>query len=241
MIIKFPTGFYSNVLPIDLAQRGNITFTVSGGKPPRASLLFPQIPTGLFYKKKTRVNTIDYLTEPIYFISAANSNTINDNRLQYEVGQYIEVGEPVPFPSDVSEIDSIYSSVHNLNLFDYTEMGLNNNEINSININSKQIYLSLNNQFNDYKALLVTQDIEINKTQKTINEIVKTLSAVETMINNLTSGSARDELIKTKDSLTKNLYLNQETQTSILVARTENRLNMSTILDELRLLSMVVK
>lgn len=241
MIINYPTGFYSNVLPIDLAQRGNITFTVSGGKPPRASLLFPQIPTGLFYKKKSMVNTIDYLTEPIYFVSVGNSNTINDNRLQYEVGQHIEVGEPVLFAGDVSEIDHIYSSVHNLNLFDYTEMGLNNNEIDSINSNSKQIYLSLNNQFNDYKALLVTQDIETNKHQKTINEIVKTLSAVETMINNLTSGSARDELIKTKDSLISNLIINQEAQTVVLDARTENRLNMSTILNELRLLSMVVK
>lgn len=241
MIIKFPTGFYSNVLPIELTQRGNITFTVSGGKPPRASLLFPQIPTGLFYKKKTRVNTIDYLTEPVYFVSVANSETINDNRQQYEVGQYIEVGEPVPFPGDVTEIDSIYSSVHNLNLFDYTEMGLNSNEINSINDNSKQIYLTLNSQFNEYKAQLVTQDIEINKSQKTINEIIKTLSAVETMINNLTSGSAKDELIKTKGSLTKNLDLNQEVQAAVLVARTENRLNMSTILNELRLLSMVVK
>jgi len=241
MIIKFPTGFYSNVLPIELTQRGNITFTVSGGKPPRASLLFPQIPTGLFYKKKTRVNTIDYLTEPVYFVSVANSETINDNRQQYEVGQYIEVGEPVPFPGDVTEIDSIYSSVHNLNLFDYTEMGLNSNEINSINDNSKQIYLTLNSQFNEYKALLVTQDIEINKSQKTINEIIKTLSAIKTMINNLTSGSAKDELIKTKGSLTKNLDLNQEVQAAVLVARTENRLNMSTILNELRLLSMVVK
>lgn len=241
MIIKFPTGFYSNVLPIELTQRGNITFTVSGGKPPRASLLFPQIPTGLFYKKKARVNTIDYLTEPIYFVSAANSETINDNRQQYEVGQYIEVGEPVPFLGDATEIDSIYSSVHNLNLFDYTEMGLDSNEINSINANSKQIYLTLNGQFNEYKALLVTQDIEINKSQKTINEITKTLSAVETMINNLSSGSAKDELMKTKGSLTKNLDLNQEAQAAVLLARTENRLNMSTILNELRLLSMVVK
>jgi len=241
MIIKFPTGFYSNVLPIELTQRGNITFTVSGGKPPRASLLFPQIPTGLFYKKKSMVNTIDYLTEPIYFVSAANSDAINDNRQQYEVGQYIEVGEPVPFPGDVTEIDLIYSSVHNLNLLDYVEMGLNINEINSINANSKQIYLTLNSQFNEYKALLVTQDIEINKSQKTINEIIKTLSAVETMINNLSSGSAKDELIKTKGSLTKNLDQNQEAQAAVLVARTENRLNMSTILNELRLLSMVVK
>lgn len=241
MIIRYPTGFYSNVLPMDLAQTGNITFTVSDGKPPRASLLFPQIPTGLFYKKKTGINTKDYLTEPVYFVSTANSNTINDNRLQYEIGEFIEVGVPIPYSSDVSEIDAIYSSVHNLNFLDYAEMGLNNNEINSINDNSKKIYLSLNSQFNDYKALLVTQDVEINRYQKTINEIEKTLSAVETMINNLSSGSARDELIKTKDSLYLNLDINQSGQNRMLVARDENRKNMTTILDELRKLAMVVK
>ena len=241
MIIKYPTGFYANVLPIELAQKGNITFTVSGGKPPRASLLFPQIPTGLFYRKKTGLNTKDYLTQPVYFVSTANADTVNDNRLQYEVGQYIEVGEPIPFASDVSEIDIIYSSVHNLNLFDYTEMGLNNIEIDSINSNSKSIYLSLNNQFNDYKALLITQDIETNRFQKTINEIEKTLSAVEIMINNLSSGPARDELIKTKDSLVANLNLNLEGQALLVVARDENKTNMTTILEELRKLSMVVK
>lgn len=241
MIIKYPTGFYANVLPIELAQKGNITFTVSGGKPPRASLLFPQIPTGLFYRKKTGLNTKDYLTQPVYFVSTANADTVNDNRLQYEVGQYIEVGEPIPFASDVSEIDIIYSSVHNLNLFDYTEMGLNNIEIDSINSNSKSIYLSLNNQFNDYKALLVTQDIETNRYQKTINEIEKTLSAVEIMINNLSSGPARGELIKTKDSLVANLNLNLEGQAMLVVARDENKTNMTTILEELRKLSMVVK
>ena len=241
MIIKYPTGFYANVLPIELAQQGNITFTVSGGKPPRASLLFPQIPTGLFYRKKTGLNTKDYLTQPVYFVSTANADTVNDNRLQYEVGQYIEVGEPIPFASDVSEIDIIYSSVHNLNLFDYTEMGLNNIEIDSINSNSKSIYLSLNNQFNEYKALLITQDIETNKYQKTINEIEKTISAVEIMINNLSSGPARGELIKTMDSLVSNLNLNREGQAMLVVARDENKANMLTILEELRKLSMVVK
>ena len=241
MIIRYPTGFYTNVIPMDLTQSGNITFTISGGKPPRASLLFPQIPTGLFYKKKAGLNTIDYLTEPIYFVSTANSDTINDNRLQYEIGQYIEVGTPIPFASDVTEIDSIYSSVHNLNIFDYAEMGLNDTEIASINANSKQIYLSLNNQFNNFKALLVSQDIETNRYQKTINEIEKTLSAVETMINNLSLGSARDELIKTKDSLIESLNTNKEGQAILLVARDENRKNMTAILDELRKLSMVVK
>lgn len=241
MIIRFPTGFYSNVLPIDLAQPGNITFTVSGGKPPRASLLFPQIPTGLFYKKRAGINTKDYLTEPVYFVSTANSETINDNRLQYEIGEYIEVGVPIPFASDVSEIDSIYSSVHNLNLFDYMEMGLNTAEIDSINANSKQIYLTLNNQFNDYKALLIAQDVEINRYQKTINETEKTLSAVETMINNLSTGFARDELIKTKDSLISSLDTNRQGQEKTILARDENRRNMGTILEELRNLAMVVK
>jgi hypothetical protein len=226
---------------MDLTQPGNITFTVSDGKPPRASLLFPQIPTGLFYKKKTGINTPDYLRNPIYFVSTANSSTINDNRLQYEVGQYLEAGEPVALTGDVSEVDAIYSSVHNLNLFDYAEMGLNINEIDSINSNSKQIYLSLNNQFNDSKALLVAQDIDINKYQKTINEIEKTLSAVETMVNNLSPGATREELIKTKDSLIQNLELNKEGQAILLLARDENRLNIKTILEELRKLSTVVK
>lgn len=241
MIIRYPTGFYSDALPMELSQAGNITFTVSDSKPPRASLLFPQIPTGLYYKRRGKVIRDIYLTEPVYVVSTSNTESINDNRFQYEIGELIEPDVDVADTVGGDVVDKTYVSTHNLNRLDYGEMGLAANEINAINDNSKPVYFSLNTKLNEFKAELQSYDIEINRYQKTINETEKALAAVEIMVNNLTTSPARDELIRTKDNLGRSLSLSYEGQALTITRRNETDQNIKTILTELRDLALVVK
>lgn len=241
MIIRYPTGFYSDALPMELSQAGNITFTISDSKPPRASLLFPQIPTGLYYKRRGTIQRDVYVTEPVYVVSTSNTESINDNRFQYEIGELIEPDVDVADTVGGDVVDKTYVSTHNLNRLDYEEMGLVAEEINAINDNSKSVYFGLNSKLNEYKAELQSYDIEINRYQKTINETEKALAAVEIMVNNLSPGPARDELIKTKDSLGRSLSLSYEGQTLTIAQRNETDQNIKTILAELRDLALVVK
>lgn len=43
MILNFPSGFYSTILPPSSKNRGNITYTISSESPPRGNLFFLKI------------------------------------------------------------------------------------------------------------------------------------------------------------------------------------------------------
>ncbi len=241
MIIKYPTGFYADILPIDLNQEGNITFTVSDNKPPRAELTFPQIPTGLYYKRRKPISADRYVTEPVYYVSTANSSTLNNNTQQFEVGQILDI-TTTDFPN-VTPINTTlkFDSVHNLNYLNYQEMGLSQEEINTINTNSQPIFLSLIDKLNVSKAEVQTYDIDINKYQKQINETKKTIVAVDVMLANLTDGPVKDEMLRTKATLDQSLSTATEALFITVQEREAVAANISNIVDELNNLSTVVK
>lgn len=241
MIIKFPTGFYSDILPMALDQPGNITFTVSDQKPPRADLSFPQIPTGLYYKRRSQIAADTYLQNPIFYVSTSNTAVLNNNTQQFEIGQIIE-----PSLSPVNVVitpvsTAKYDSVHNLNQFDYNAMGLTGVESSVINENSKIIYKQLNEKLNDLKAEIEASDININRYQKTLNETEKTIKAVTIMIANTSDTSVKDQLIITLNQLERTKTLTEEAIAIQLAKREDTVVNIKVTLDELNNLSVVVK
>ena len=241
MIIKYPTGFYADVLPLNLDQAGNITFTVSDTRPPRAELTFPQIPTGLYYKKKKPVSADRYVVDPVYYVSTANSSTLNNNNQQFEIGQILEISS-VDFPSVTPINTSLkFDSVHNLNVLNYPEMGLDQQEIAAINNNSQAVFLGLIDKLNVAKAEVQTYDIDINKYQKQINETNKTISAVDVMLANLSDGFAKSELEKTKETLVNSLTTATEGLYLTIDEREKVAASITVIIDELNSLSVVVK
>jgi hypothetical protein len=241
MIIKFPTGFYANVIPKNPSDVGNVTFTISDSSPPRSELLFPQIPTGLYYRKRNSNSSDRYLSEPIFYNSSANSQVLNNNTQQFEIGQFIE---PKP-PADIflTNIDaySSHSSTHDLNRLDLASMGLDFLEIKAVNDNSKAIYLGLLIQLNNIKASINAFDTDINKSQKTINETQKAVSAVSVMIENISDGAVKDELIRTKESLDKTLETTQEDLLQLVSSREAKASDVIFVTDELNRLALVVK
>jgi len=241
MIIKFPTGFYANVIPTHPSDVGNVTFTISDSTPPRSELLFPQIPTGLFYRKRNNSTSNRYLSEPIFYISSANSKILNNNTQQFEIGQLLEAKPPDDIFLTNIDVFGAHSSTHDLNRLDLEDMGLDTLEIKAINDNSKAIYLDLIIRLNSYKASVNSFDIEINKSQKSINEAQKTVLAVSVMIENSSEGVVKDELMRTKDSLDKTLSMTQE-KLYLLVSQRESKAeDVISVTDELNKLALVVK
>ena len=214
MIIKFPTGFYANVIPTHPSDVGNVTFTISDSTPPRSELLFPQIPTGLYYRRKNNSTSNRYLSEPIFYISSANSKILNNNTQQFEIGQLLEAKPPDDIFLTNIDVFGAHSSTHDLNLII---------------------------RLNYYKASVNSFDIEINKSQKSINEAQKTVLAVSVMIENSSEGVVKDELIRTKDSLDKTLAMTQE-KLYLLVSQRESKAeDVLSVTDELNKLALVVK
>jgi LysM repeat protein len=241
MIINFPTGFYVNVIPASLSDVGNVTFTISDSNPPRSELLFPQIPTGLYYRKRSKNNSDRYLSDPIFYNSSANSQVLNNNTQQFEIGQLIDPKPPADIFLTNVDVYGSHSSTHNLNRLDLADMGLDVKEIKAINDNSRTIYLDLVILLNSIKASVNSYDTEINKRQKLLNETNKASSAVIVMIENLSDGVVKDELTKTKESLDKTLEITQESLLNLVASREAKALEVIMVTDELNRLALVVK
>ena len=241
MIIKFPTGFYTNVIPTHPSDVGNVTFTISDSTPPRSELLFPQIPTGLYYRKRNHNNSDRHLSEPIFYISSANSQVLNNNMQQFEIGQLLEAKPPADIFLTNIDVFGAHASTHDLNILDLEDMGLDTLEIKAINDNSSAIYLDLIIRLNVNKASVNAFDIEINKSQKSINETQKTVLAVNVMIENSSEGAVKDRLIRTKDSLDRLLIITQEGLHLLVSSREAKAGDILFLTDELNKLALVVK
>ena len=241
MIIKYPTGFYVDVLPMNLNEAGNITFTVSDTRPPRSELIFPQIPTGLYYRKRPSPRPDTYVGKPIFYISNANNPTLNNSAQQFEVGQYLDENTPIAYNLTDINVNSPYTSTHNLNLFDYDSMGLNGAEINSIDSNSKKIFYDLNIKLNSLKAAVGSDDLNINKLQKQLNETSKTIDAVKVMITNTSDIAVKEQLTTTLENLQRSYDLTTEQMALLVAKREEKAVQVMAISDELNNLAVVVR
>lgn len=241
MIINYPTGFYADVLPLNLNEAGNITFTVSDTRPPRSELIFPQIPTGLYYRKRPSPRPDTYVGKPIFYISTANNPTLNNSTQQFEVGQYLDENTPIAFNLTDINVNSPYASTHNLNLFDYDSMGLNLTEINSIDYNSKKIFYDLNIKLNSLKAAVGSDDLNINKLQKQLNETAKTIDAVKVMTLNTSDTTVKDQLEATLVNLQRSYDLTTEQMALLVAKREEKALQVLAVSDELNNLAVVVR
>lgn len=185
MIIKFPTGLYRDVLPVNPQDSGNVTFTISNTTPPRTNLVFPKIPAGLVDRGREQPVPVDQLTNRqslgtlIFTISSAKRRMVGNNTRQFEIGQVLEFdgnsGRSVE-PMLVSEVTEIQ---HNTNTFDYDSLGVTSDEQEVIAKESFKTHAALTEQLNGLKRKRADAEIEVNVQQKVINETNRTLSALE--------------------------------------------------------------
>lgn len=187
MIIKYPTGFYRDVLPQNPEDVGNVTFTISNSPPPRTNLVYPKISVGLVNRKRqVEVISIDErrqeLGSLIFTISSAQRSDIGSNSRQYELGEVLEFTDnqgPAAEPMLVSSVTEIR---HDTNVLDYAQMGLSDDEQNAIARSALNAQTTLTARLNELKQLRADSDVEINSIQKSINELTRTITALESVV-----------------------------------------------------------
>lgn len=184
MIINYPTGLYSSVLPQKPQDSQNITYLISTTSPPRTSLLFPKIPVGVTLRERpprqlTTVERRQTVGDLVYTISKASRQSPGNNAKQYEVGEILDFDyseyrtvEPM-LVSDKTEIQ------HNLNIYDYEELGLTESEVALMSDESLRTFDALVVSLNELRVLRSSAEVEINTNQKIINEIDKNIAALE--------------------------------------------------------------
>jgi hypothetical protein len=206
--------------------------------------LFPKIPIGVANRQRTpdqlttqeRRQTVGAL---IFTVSVASRQRTGNNAKQYETGEILGFDNLWLKTADPMLVSEKTDIQHNLNMYNYPELGLTQNDVDLINEQSLSSFDIVTNRLNNLRVVRADAEVRINTTQKTINEANKNIAALEAMLQ--TSGTTDPDIeelllkLRTRKLLAE-ISLAQAVQTAKTTAiAAEEELN------KLRAIAMVLK
>ena len=180
MIIKYPTGFYKNVLPSVPSDSTSVTFTISNSLPPRSSLVFPKLPTALEQRKlHVPVKSSDasqYGALAFTITKAAPSNIISGVKA-------VDLGDVIEFEDAATQLVapmlvSLATEVrHDLNKYDLSAVGVDQELQDEFLVEIKKGQEAVRNNLNAAVQNRADSMIEIDRLNKLRSETDKTRNA----------------------------------------------------------------
>lgn len=239
MIIEYPTGFYKSVLPLKPSDGGNVTYTISNQKPPRTDLIFHKIPDGIVNKKRDPRTITDSVRRSsqgalIYTFTNAFKTITGNNARTYEVGQIIEFGDVSQVNAQPMLVQNSDYIRHDLNSYDYTQIGLEDDDVLMIRQSSEITLERLQAQLNNIRIERYNAEEIIKVEQKRINDINRNIAALEVI--NATSDVS--------GIITKlNIKLNQSisTRDNAILSANDAATRATAVSDQIFTVSSVVK
>jgi hypothetical protein len=199
VIVNFPTSLYDTVLPRTPGDVGNVTFTVSGGPPPRANQVFPQLPSAVkelthaprVIPQKTRRAAVGELA---YTTTTGTGIAIGTGMRQFHVGQVLDfdVGTPPKLaPMKVGD-DTVIQ--HDTNILDFTGLELSSEDQVVLNDATWQAFTVLQKRLNDLRTQRQDLETQVDGAQRRLNEADKTVAAVKVAITATTDPTTLAQL-----------------------------------------------
>lgn len=175
MRIKYPTAFYSSVIPSKPQQAGDVTFTISSTEPPRPKNASIKIPEGLAPKIPRQVIARSNFGELVFTISNANKSVLNNATKPYFVGDVLEFNQTATVLPVTNAPTSLLEIRHDLNRIDYSALGLSVEEVELLNKESDSAQSELRTnlaikqkQYDDIISNISNLQIVLNETRKAI-------------------------------------------------------------------------
>ncbi len=199
MIINYPTGLYSNVLPASPSDAGNVTFTISNNPPPRADLAFVKVPIGVVSRKKSKSTVSEFerrktVGELIFTVSKASRSDEGNNVRQYELGQVYDFVETSGKTVDPMLVSLSTEIRHDTNIIDYGALGLTKDEQSALESVTFAAQNDLMSRLNEIRQQRANADEAINTNQKIINDTNKAITGLTvTMDTGAITGSLGTE------------------------------------------------
>lgn len=243
MIIKYPTGLYTSVLPSAANEAGNVTFTISNSLPPRSDLLVPKVPIGIVQRKRLSSATSNRssLGDLIFSVSKSQRVVEGNSSRQYEIGQIIEFNEQNGKTVDPMLVSISTEVRHDTNKLDYELMGLTDSERQVVEGTSTTVQESISSKLNEYRQLRSNTEQIINNNQKLINELNRTIESLEIAMNYSTGTEENDSLQRLIDKLkTKQNQAFIDRDDAITLANSYAQ-ESARLVDELRSVGYLVK
>lgn len=186
MIITAPTGLYKPLLPQSPQDSGNITFIISNNSPPRSKEIFLQLPTSElvrrepepeFNKEEKRV----FAGPLIYDVTTASTTIKGSGSRQFEIGELLEFEDFDDEEVDTYSLNSI-NLRQDLKVIDYSLVGLSEEEVEELKINSLIKQNKITNEISDLSSrlknnnsLILNNQSDINNSQHIYHSIVAVL------------------------------------------------------------------
>lgn len=241
MIIRYPTGLYTAVLPHKPADAGDVTFTISSTAPPRTSLLFPKIPPGVSNRPRSP-KVIDltirrrYLGDLVFTVNRVSRVANGTSLKAYEVGQLLNFGDVQSARTLSPYTGGTASEIrHDTGLLDYDRLGFTAEQQAVVATESGLIYRARELELAHVRTLYSNLQVAIVENQKLLTETGKALDALTAM------GSADPTIISMISSLThKKQLLNSQRGGLINDANAVGK-NATAILNSLQNLAQVVR
>lgn len=242
MIINYPTGLYASVLPSDMANGGNVTYTISTQTPPRTDLLYPKIPKALIGKQKQirprdLVQRRPTMGDLVFTITKATRSELGNTEKVYETGQILEfIAEPIKTIEPMLVADKT-EIVHNVSRINYDGLGIKQTDIDIIESNSLVVYEQLKAKLNVIVEDRKKQEELIITNQKIVNDANRTIQAL-TLVNNIEYNPDISDIILNTE--VKKVAAQKKIDESITIV---NKLasQATTILDQIRQIATVIK
>lgn len=187
MIILAPTGLFIQNLPKVNTDSNPVTFTISNKQPP-PSIPFRVVPISPSTSARVASDKIYSADERRFVLGERIYTIVSGNKvITGSTKKLFEIGEILDFDNDFEQITSIevgeVNIQHNTNVLDLNNMGLTNAEITTIKQQSELKRIDLRNRIAITQASIKTFDIDIQESQKQINEINKVIATVGILYN----------------------------------------------------------
>ncbi len=240
MIINFATGLYRNVLPHNPSDGGNVTYTISNTSPPRTDLIFLKIPIGVVNQQRTPniLTPRNSVGSLIFAVSSAQRQDLGNNSRQYELGQILEFADSVDQPIvQQMLVNQITETRHDTSVLDNSVLGLDQSEADLIATTSTQAYAILSSSLNQLKQLRADAESEIASQQKAINELNRTITALQVVQQQAPDNGVQDLIIKLQTRRDAIIVAMNQTITNANAYSTQ----AADIVNQLRSVAVVVK
>jgi hypothetical protein len=225
MRIKYPTAFYSSVIPSKPQQAGNVTFTISSTEPPRPKSASIKIPEGLAPKIPRKVISRSNFGELVYTISNANKSVLNNATKPFFVGDVLEFNQTATVLPVTNAPTSLLEIRHDLNRIDYSALGLSAEEVELLNKESDNAQSELRTNLAAKQKLYDDIISSISNLQIVINETRKAITATNIIYEQSKSEGIKEIIVKLELKLTEtNSQIDALTKQSASVSAEVNAL-----------------
>jgi len=209
MIINYPTGLFSTVIPQKPSVVGNVTYTISNNIPPDSNIELIVLPKAERLKRRSSLShdlqsRRASFGELIFTVNNSINKIGGSNRKLFELGEFIELGfEDVVLSDD--NTPSEFAIQHNVNVLDLINLGLSESHIANITKASFDRKNNLEEELSKIKLEIEILKSEISENQKKLNEINKAIKSVTILID-VIGEEPLNVLIKSKENTEQTKY-----------------------------------